>query len=154
MTTHYQAEPTPTSAANRTDWLYIRSAASLLTSMVCCAFVLRIVVVAFSFLRIAAASLDHGQFGAEMGWVARSLALGHGFSSPFFPSTGPTALVPPLFPYLLAAVFCTFGLYTAKSAFVILSLDSLECPALFVPVLMRETGQKGAEDGEGKEAHT
>src|SRR5260370_39986164 len=80
MTTLYQAEPTPTSAANRTDWLYIRSAASLLTSMVCCAFVLRIVVVAFSFLRIAAASLDHGQFGADMGWVARSLALGHGFS--------------------------------------------------------------------------
>jgi hypothetical protein len=29
----------------------------------------------------------------------------------------------------------------------------LECPAFFVPVLMRETGQKGAEDGEGKEAY-
>jgi 4-amino-4-deoxy-L-arabinose transferase-like glycosyltransferase len=136
MTTHYQAEPTPTSAANRTDWLYIRSAASLLTSMVCCAFVLRIVVVAFSFLRIAAASLDHGQFGAEMGWVARSLALDHGFSSPFFPSTGPTALVPPLFPYLLAAVFCTFGLYTAKSAFVILSLDSLLSALTCIPIYL------------------
>jgi 4-amino-4-deoxy-L-arabinose transferase-like glycosyltransferase len=136
MTTLYQAEPTPTSAANRTDWLYIRSAASLLTSMVCCAFVLRIVVVAFSFLRIAAASLDHGQFGAEMGWVARSLALGHGFSSPFFPSTGPTALVPPLFPYLLAAVFRTFGLYTAKSAFLILSLDSLLSALTCIPIYL------------------
>jgi len=67
MTTLYQAELTQISAANRTDWLYIRSAAILLTSMVCCAFVFRIAVVASSFLNIAAPSLDHGQFGAEMG---------------------------------------------------------------------------------------
>jgi hypothetical protein len=44
--------------------------------MVCCAFVFRIAVVAASFLSFAAPSRDHGQFGAEMGWVARSLALG------------------------------------------------------------------------------
>jgi transposase len=31
---------------------------------------------------------------------------------------------------------------------------ALECPTFFVPVLMRETGQKGAEDGEGQEAYT
>jgi len=136
MTTLYQAGLTQTSAANRTDRLYVRSAPILLTSMVCCAFVLRIAVVASSFLSIAAPSLDHGQFGAEMGWVARSLALGHGFSSPFFPSTGPTALVPPLFPYLLAAVFRTFGLYTAKSAFVILSLDSLLSALTCIPVYL------------------
>ena len=30
----------------------------------------------------------------------------------------------------------------------------VECPAIFVPVLMRETGRKGAEDGEGQEAYT
>jgi 4-amino-4-deoxy-L-arabinose transferase-like glycosyltransferase len=136
MTTLYQAELTQTSAAKRTDWIYNRSAAILLTSMVCCAFVLRIAVVAASFLSIAAPSLDHGEFGAEMGWVARSLALGRGFSSPFFPSTGPTALVPPLFPYLLAAVFRTFGLYTAKSAFVILSLDSLLSALTCIPVYL------------------
>jgi hypothetical protein len=76
MTTIYQGELTQTSAANRTDWLYIRSVAILLTSMVCCAFVLRIAVVVSNFPSIAAPSLDHGQFGAEMGWVARSLALG------------------------------------------------------------------------------
>src|SRR5260370_14313314 len=58
----------------------------------------------------------------------------HGFSSPFFPSTGPTALVPPLFPYLLAAVFRTFGLDTANSAFVILSLDSLLSALTCIPI--------------------
>ena len=30
----------------------------------------------------------------------------------------------------------------------------LECPAFYVPVLMRETGQKGADDGEGQEAYS
>jgi len=30
----------------------------------------------------------------------------------------------------------------------------LECPAFYVPVLMRETGQKGAKDGEGEETYT
>jgi hypothetical protein len=30
----------------------------------------------------------------------------------------------------------------------------LECPAIFVPVSMRETGQKGARDGEGQEAYS
>lgn len=136
MTTLDREELTQTPAVNRTDWLYIRSAPILLTSMVCCAFVIRIVVVASNFLSIAAPSLDHGQFGAEMGWVARSLAFGHGFSSPFFPLTGPTALVPPLFPYLLADVFLTFGLYTAKSAFVILSLDSLLSALTCIPVYL------------------
>ena len=136
MTTLYQGELTQTSAAKRTDWIYNKSTAISLTSMVCCAFILRIVVVAFKFLSIAAPSPNHGEFGAEMGWVARSLALGRGFSSPFFPSTGPTALVPPLFPYLLAAVFRTFGLYTARSAFVILSVDSLLSALTCIPLYL------------------
>src|SRR5260370_32639579 len=116
--------------------------------MVCCAFVVRIAVVASSCLSIAAPSLDHGQFGAEMGWVARSLALGPGFSSPFFPSTGPSAVVPPLFPYLLAAVFRTFGLDTANSAFVILSLDSLLSALTCIPIylsLKYAAGEKPAQ---------
>lgn len=136
MTTLYQDELTQTFTANRTDSFHIRSAAILLTSMVCCAFVLRIAVVASSFLSVAAPSYDHGQFGAEMGWVARSLASGHGFSSPFSPTTGPTALVPPLFPYLLAQVFRIFGVYTAKSALAILSLDSLFSALTCIPIYL------------------
>jgi hypothetical protein len=30
----------------------------------------------------------------------------------------------------------------------------LECPAFYVPVLVRETGRKGADDGEGQEAYS
>ena len=69
-----------------------------------------------------------------MGWVARSIAQGHGFSSPFWPSTGPTAIVPPIFPYLVAAIFRIFGVYTAASAIAILSLNSLFSALTCIPL--------------------
>jgi 4-amino-4-deoxy-L-arabinose transferase-like glycosyltransferase len=69
-----------------------------------------------------------------MGWVARSIFEGHGFSSPFFPLTGSTAMVPPLFPYLVAAIFHLFGLYTAKAAFAILSINSLFSALTCIPL--------------------
>jgi 4-amino-4-deoxy-L-arabinose transferase-like glycosyltransferase len=69
-----------------------------------------------------------------MGWVARSIVLGHGFSSPFFPATGPTALVPPVFPYLLAAIFRVFGLYTASASFAILCINSLLSALTCIPI--------------------
>jgi 4-amino-4-deoxy-L-arabinose transferase-like glycosyltransferase len=78
---------------------------------------------------------DHFTFGYEMGRIARSIALGHGFSSPYHVPTGPTALVPPVYPYLLAGVFKLFGFYTVTSALVILSLNSvfsaLTCVTIF-----------------------
>lgn len=64
-------------------------------------------------------------FGFETGRIARSIALGHGFSSPFQPTTGPTAWLAPIYPYLLAGVFKVFGIYTIASAIVILSINSI-----------------------------
>src|SRR5271168_2152094 len=85
------------------------------------ALVLRLIVVLFVFRGFTDPSGDHQEFGQEVGWIARSIAMHLGFSSPFFPLTGPTALLPPLYPYLLSIVFRIFGVYTAKSAFTILS---------------------------------
>lgn len=68
---------------------------------------------------------DHFHFGWEMGRVAAALAAGHGFSDPFVPHTGPTAWVPPLYPWLLAGVFKAFGTYTLLSGWVILSINSI-----------------------------
>ena len=100
------------------------------------AFLVRLFVVMFVFRDQTDPASHHAQFGWEMGWVARSIFQGHGFSSPFFPATGPTALVPPLFPYLLAAVFHFFGLYTAKAAFAILSVNSLFSALTCVPIYL------------------
>ncbi|WP_232298752.1 ArnT family glycosyltransferase [Granulicella tundricola] len=69
--------------------------------------------------------LDHFQFGWEMGRIARSLATGYGFANPFNGHSGPTAWTPPLYPLLLAGVFKVFGVYTLKSAWVILTINSI-----------------------------
>jgi hypothetical protein len=68
---------------------------------------------------------DHFEFGWEMGRIARSLATGHGFASPFNGSSGPTAWTPPLYPLILAGVFKLFGVYTLKSGWVILTINSV-----------------------------
>jgi hypothetical protein len=68
---------------------------------------------------------DHLQFGWEMGRIARALATGYGYSDPFTGHSGPTAWSPPLYPLLIAGVFKIFGVYTAASAWVLLTINSI-----------------------------
>ena len=75
-------------------------------------------------------------FGWEMGRIAASLASGHGFSSPFVPGTGPTAWEPPLYPYLTAAVFLIFGIYSKASSFVLLALNSIFSALTCIPIFL------------------
>jgi hypothetical protein len=64
-------------------------------------------------------------FGYETGRIARSIAMGNGFSSPLSVDSGPTAWLTPVYPYLLAGVFKIFGLYTYTSRVVIITLNCL-----------------------------
>jgi|HubBroStandDraft_5_1064220.scaffolds.fasta_scaffold20573_3 4-amino-4-deoxy-L-arabinose transferase-like glycosyltransferase len=96
-----------------------------LSAVVFAAFLIRLTVVICYFRQLPDADLHYEQFGWEVGWVARALASGHGFSSPVYPITGPTAMVPPLYTFLLAGIFRLFGIYTLTSGFIILSLNSL-----------------------------
>jgi len=59
----------------------------------------------------------------EMGLVANSLIHGLGYSSPFGGSTGPTAIVAPGYPTLIAPIFLVFGTDTFASALVITGLQ-------------------------------
>jgi hypothetical protein len=61
----------------------------------------------------------------EMGLVARSLIHGLGYSSPFGGSTGPTAIVAPGYPTLIAGIFLVFGSYTFASAIAIIAMQIL-----------------------------
>ncbi len=83
---------------------------------------------------------DNFSFGWEMGRIAASIASGHGFSNPFGPLTGPTAWEPPLYVYLCAGVFKTFGIYSKASAFVLLALNSLFSALTCIPIFW--TGRK------------
>src|SRR6201997_2058737 len=96
--------------------------------------ILFIVLIAF-FLRLAVIPVghtyritprrDHFQYGWEMGRLARSIATGHGFSSPTDLPSGPSAWAPPLYPYILAGVFKLFGIYSQLSAWIILAFNSV-----------------------------
>ena len=68
---------------------------------------------------------DHLQFGWEMGRIARALVTGVGYADPFTGHSGPTAWSPPLYPLLIAGVFKIFGVYTAASAWVLLTINSV-----------------------------
>ena len=83
---------------------------------------------------------DHFEFGWEMGRIARALASGRGYADPFHGTTGPTAWVTPLYPFLMAAVFKVFGIYTAASAWVVLAIDCV-LNALLIPLIWA-TGER------------
>lgn len=87
-------------------------------------FLLRVLYITFAHTYRIRLLQDHFQFGWEMGRVARALATGYGYSDPFVGHTGPTAWIPPLYPLLIAAVFKLAGVYTAKSAWTILTINS------------------------------
>lgn len=92
-------------------------------------------------------SRGHWRFAWEMGMVARSLATGKGFASPFPPDTGPTAWLSPLYPALMAAIFHLFGLFSRASAIALLSLNCLLSALTCLPVYYiarRAVGDKQA----------
>lgn len=113
-----------------------RSTIGTLSIIVLVAFIVRVALVVCIFRQTIDPADHFAEFGWEMGWVARSIALGHGFSSPFYPFTGPTALVPPIFPYLLAGVFRVFGIYTTQSAIAVLSINSLFSALTCIPLYL------------------
>jgi 4-amino-4-deoxy-L-arabinose transferase-like glycosyltransferase len=105
-------------------------------AMVSVALVVRLIVMVFAYKIQLDPSQDHWVFGWETGRVARSIATGHGFSSPYSEPTGPTALIPPVYTYLLAGVFKIFGVYTTASALVMLTLNNLFSSLTCVPVYL------------------
>ena len=102
-----------------------RSWAHSIFFIVLVAFLLRLAVITVGHTYRITPRREHFQFGWEMGRIARSIALGQGFSSPTDLPTGPSAWAPPVYPYILAGVFKLFGIYSSLSAWVILTINSV-----------------------------
>ena len=111
------------------------------------AFAVRLAVVFYLFRGIAGSDMHFQHLGGEVGNVARSLASGRGFSSPFSPWSGHTAMAPPLYTFLLAGVFWLLGIYSSTSAFAILSINSLLSALTCIPIYFgakHSLGMRGA----------
>jgi hypothetical protein len=94
-----------------------------LTLIVTVALVLRLAVVAAT-AHTHSAEWFFGQ-ATELGRLAESLRTGHGLSSPFGGSTGPSAFLSPGYPAIVAAVFAIFGPYSFASAIAIMCLQAV-----------------------------
>jgi 4-amino-4-deoxy-L-arabinose transferase-like glycosyltransferase len=100
--------------------------------MVLVALAVRLAVIPFTYHEwMDPFVLEHWAFGL----IARSIASGHGFGSPFA-KTGSSALLPPVYSYLLAGIFKIFGSETRTSVLAALSLNSLFSALTCVPVFL------------------
>jgi 4-amino-4-deoxy-L-arabinose transferase-like glycosyltransferase len=103
--------------------------------MVLIALALRLSVIPFNsylFEDLMDASHIHAW---EQGNVARALLAGHGFGSPFV-SNQPSAIMPPVYPLIVAAFFYLFGIHTAGAIFAIHAFDCLINALACIPILL------------------
>ncbi len=61
----------------------------------------------------------------DLGFLACSLSSGHGLSSPFGGSTGPSAFLAPGYPAILGLIFYFFGSYSFISAAVMMAMQTM-----------------------------
>jgi 4-amino-4-deoxy-L-arabinose transferase-like glycosyltransferase len=71
----------------------------------------------------------------EQGNVARSLLAGHGFGSPFL-SQQPSAVMPPVYPVVVAMVFAVFGIHTPAAIIALLSVNCVFSALACIPVFL------------------
>lgn len=73
-------------------------------------------------------------WGGEMVSVANSIAMGNGFASPYIAQTGPTALMPPVYPYLLSILFRLFGPHSELAGIAALGLNVIFSAFVLLPL--------------------
>ena len=110
-------------------------AVPVLVWMVLLALALRVAVIPFnSFLFEDLMDANHIH-AWEQGNVARALLAGHGFGSPFV-SNQPSAIMPPVYPLIVAVFFHIFGIHSAQSIFAIHAFDCLVNALACIPVFL------------------
>jgi len=108
-------------------------AVPVLVWMVLIALALRLAVIPFDTIEDL---MDADHIHAwEQGNVARALVAGHGFGSAFV-SNQPSAIIPPVYPLIVAAIFLVFGVHTAQSIFAVHAFDCLINSLACIPIVL------------------
>ncbi len=103
--------------------VFIRRYFSSAILIACIAFLLRMVILFFTWHSMAGDQAN-GPYGYEAGRIAKSIASGGGFASPLAPlHTGPTAWLVPIYPYLMAGIFKLCGIFSLRSRFILQVLN-------------------------------
>jgi 4-amino-4-deoxy-L-arabinose transferase-like glycosyltransferase len=110
------------------------------------ALVARLLILSFAVVRFPHNWLFSR--GIELGTLAQSLLAGRGLSSPFGGSTGPTALLAPGYPAVIAVLFGIFGSFTFRAAIAVMAtqlLFSLMTVLLIMRITQRCFGMRAAD---------
>src|SRR5579872_277833 len=78
---------------------------------------------------------DDVSFINEMSQTANSLYKGQGFSAPFVGGTGPTAWIPPVYPWLCSLIFKLVGGYGPSAVVCILVMNSVFSALTCIPLV-------------------
>ena len=70
----------------------------------------------------------------ETGNIAFSLAQGHGFSSPWWQETGPTAWLTPVYPWIVSVVYRIFGIHTPHAFYAVVLMNIIFSAATCAPI--------------------
>ncbi len=79
---------------------------------------------------------DFWTFGFEPSHIAAALVRGYGFSSPFTDQSGPTAWIPPVYPWIISLAYRVFGVYSAGAVWFMLGFN-LVCATLTTAAIYR-----------------
>jgi 4-amino-4-deoxy-L-arabinose transferase-like glycosyltransferase len=82
--------------------------------------------------------------GLEIVNIASSITSHRGFSSPFALPSGPTAWIPPVYPYFIAAVFFIFGPRSNLAALCILAVQAIFSALICFPIYF--VGEKAFDE--------
>ncbi len=85
----------------------------------------------------------------EAGNIAFSLAQGHGYSSPWWQETGPTAWLTPVYPWIVSILYRVFGIHTVRAFVAAVALNIILSAATCVPIFFIGKKIAGSRVGYG-----
>lgn len=110
------------------------AAAGSLWLIVAVAIVCRVGYAYVQVREISVEALASVPFEQETGNIAMALATGKGYSSPMRSDTGATAWLAPVYPLMLAGIFCVFGVFTLHAFYAAAALNIISSSATCVPI--------------------
>jgi 4-amino-4-deoxy-L-arabinose transferase-like glycosyltransferase len=121
-------------ASHKRRMRFLKLLATSLTAIILITALCRITFAYIETKRIPTDQIARAVFQTEAGSIARSIAQGRGFSSPYERESGPTAILPPVYPLIVAAVFRIFGVQSAASFHVLVFLNIVFAALTCVPI--------------------
>lgn len=105
-----------------------------LTLLISLTAVTRLIFAVVESKKIPADQLSRAVFETETGSIARSLAQGQGFRSPYERESGPTAILPPVYPLIVAGIFKISGIQSAASFYILVALNIAFAALTCIPI--------------------